>query len=210
MKLVIFGATGGTGIPLVQKALEAGHSVTALVRTPSKLTISHAALTVVQGDATNAQDVINTIAPDTEAVISVLGPVKGQPANMISSAAQNILTAMTQRDVNRLIWMTGAGVRFPQDKPGLMDHVMGFLLKTMAGDVLAESEKAVRAVQASDRKWTIVRVPRLTSNPATGAFRVGWVGVNTGMQITRADSATFILQELAENKHIRQAPMISN
>lgn len=38
-KLVIFGATGRTGKEVVKQALERGHHVTAVVRTPEKLTI---------------------------------------------------------------------------------------------------------------------------------------------------------------------------
>ena len=39
LKLVVFGATGRTGREVVKQALEKGHHVTAVVRTPEKLTI---------------------------------------------------------------------------------------------------------------------------------------------------------------------------
>ena len=38
-KLVVFGATGRTGREVVKQALEKGHHVTAVVRTPEKLNI---------------------------------------------------------------------------------------------------------------------------------------------------------------------------
>jgi len=34
MKFVVLGATGGTGLEIVRQAIERGHSVTALVRSP--------------------------------------------------------------------------------------------------------------------------------------------------------------------------------
>ena len=37
MNLLVLGATGGTGQLVVSQALAAGHAVTALVRTPAKL-----------------------------------------------------------------------------------------------------------------------------------------------------------------------------
>lgn len=49
MKLVVFGATGGTGIQIVEQALAAGHTVTAFLRTPSKLSIQHSNLVLFQG-----------------------------------------------------------------------------------------------------------------------------------------------------------------
>ena len=54
MKLAIFGATGRTGKPLVKQALEAGHEVVALVRTPAKMPLPSDRLTVVQGDSMRA------------------------------------------------------------------------------------------------------------------------------------------------------------
>jgi putative NADH-flavin reductase len=37
MKIALLGASGKTGIPLIEQALEKGHSVKAVVRNPSKL-----------------------------------------------------------------------------------------------------------------------------------------------------------------------------
>lgn len=210
MKLVIFGSTGGTGIPLTQQALDAGHDVIAFVRTPAKMPIAHERLTLVQGDAMQYDDVDNAIAPDTDAVISVLAPTKNSPSDMLPRAAQNIIDVMTKKGVQRLIYMTGAGVRAPQDKPGLFDHFIRFALQTFAGDVLEQSEQAVDKVRASDLHWTIVRAPMLTNGDHSGEYRVGWVGVGTGPRLARADAADFILSELEKDEHLQQAPVISN
>jgi nucleoside-diphosphate-sugar epimerase len=42
MKLLVIGATGGTGRCVVEHALRAGHEVTAFARTPQKLTYTSA------------------------------------------------------------------------------------------------------------------------------------------------------------------------
>ena len=39
LKIVVFGATGRTGKEVVKQALEKGHHVTAVVRTPEKMNI---------------------------------------------------------------------------------------------------------------------------------------------------------------------------
>ncbi|MDQ6660716.1 MAG: NAD(P)H-binding protein, partial [Chloroflexota bacterium] len=70
MKLTIFGATGRTGLQLVQQALEAGHGVVALVRTPAKMPIQHERLTLMQGDAMNPADVEKAVQ-GADAVLSV-------------------------------------------------------------------------------------------------------------------------------------------
>jgi putative NADH-flavin reductase len=51
MNIVILGATGKTGSILLRQALDAGHTVTALVRTPSKITLKNDKLTVISSNA---------------------------------------------------------------------------------------------------------------------------------------------------------------
>lgn len=51
--IIIFGASGGVGQQFVQQVLEHVDSVTAFVRTPTKLTIDHENLTIIQGDITD-------------------------------------------------------------------------------------------------------------------------------------------------------------
>ena len=46
MKLVLLGATGETGKEVLQQALKQGHTVTAVVRTPEKITIQDEKLKV--------------------------------------------------------------------------------------------------------------------------------------------------------------------
>ncbi len=53
MNLVVLGATGGTGRLVVEQALAAGHTVTALVRSPEKLTLRNPNLHVIAGQATD-------------------------------------------------------------------------------------------------------------------------------------------------------------
>ena len=210
MKIVIFGASGRTGLPLVQQALAAGHQVVAFVRDPSKLGSAHQNLTVVQGDVMSATAVANAVSTDTDAVISVLAPVKGSPPDLLPIAVEHIVSAMRQRGVKRLIYMTGAGIEAPEDKPQFINHVIKFALKTLAAGVLAQSRLAVENVQASGLDWTIVRGPVLNDNPHSGRYKVGWVGVNTGPRLSRADAADFILTQLADSTYMRKAPMLSN
>lgn len=210
MKITVFGATGRTGIPLVQQALDAGHEVVGFVRSLEKMPIQHERLTMVQGDVMNREDVVRAIQPDTDVVISTLAPVKGSPSDMLPKAADNILAAMQQHDVRRIIYMTGAGVAAPQDQPKLFNHLIKFALKTLSGDVLKQSEMAVDKVRSSDTDWVVVRAPMLTDGEHTGNIRVGWVGVNTGPRLNRADAADFMLSQIDEDAYLHKAPVISN
>ncbi|HUN08721.1 MAG TPA: NAD(P)H-binding protein [Aggregatilineales bacterium] len=209
MNITIFGASGRTGRLLVQAALNAGHSVTAFVRDPAKLPVQHMELKVVQGDTADAAAVARAVA-GADAVISGLGPVKGSPKDLLVTAQQHIVAAMQAAGVKRYVLLTGAGVRDPQDQPKLIDKVFGFLLRLTAADVLKDSEDGVRLVQATALDWIVVRGPRLTDGPKTGRYRVGYVGQNSGTQISRADLADFMLEQAVnESDWIRKMPMIS-
>lgn len=208
MKIVVFGASGGTGVEIVRQALEAGHEVTAFVRNPAKMGIKHANLVVVQGDVMDAVAVEKAVTGQ-EAVISALGPTRPPVPGMMETAAKNIVAAMKQAGIRRLISTTGAGVRDAQDRPKLMDNIIKGLLTLLAGEVLKDSEANVAVLRASDLDWTIVRYPRLTDGALTGQYRVGYVGKDSGIQISRADGAHFVLIELEKGQYIGKMPVIS-
>ena len=208
MKIVVFGASGGTGNHVVRQALETGHQVTAFVRNPEKLGIEHPNLVVCQGDVMHGGKVEQAIAGQ-DAVISTLGSTRPPVPGMMETAAKNIVSTMQKHGVKRLISTTGAGVRDPQDQPKLFDKVMKALLTVMAKDVLQDSEANVNLIRASDLAWTIVRFPRLIDGQHTGKYRVGYLGKDSGSKLSRADAADFILRELEKGEYVRKAPIVS-
>ncbi len=208
MKIVVFGASRGVGLKVVEQALEAGHVVTAFVRSPEKFAMKHPNLTVYQGDAMEAAAVGGAIEGH-QAVISTLGPTRPSVPHMLEISAKNIVAAMKRHGVHRLISTTGAGVRQPEDEPKLIDRFFGFLLNLLAKDVALDSAENVKVIQASDVEWTIVRFPRLVDGEHTRKYRVGFVGKDSGFQISRADGADFILKELTEKKWLRKLPVVS-
>jgi len=208
MKIIVFGATGGTGREIVKQALEAGHDVTAFMRNPAKMPIQHSRLTLLTGDVMDAAAVQRAVSGQ-EAVISALGPSRPPVPGMMEKAAQNILAAMKKEGIRRLISTTGAGVRDPQDQPRFIDHLMKGLLTMLAGAVLRDSAANVEVIRASDLDWTIVRFPRLTDGPKRGIYHVGYLGKDSGNQLSRADGADFVLRELAEGKFIHRMPVVS-
>lgn len=208
MKVVVFGASRGTGLEVVKQALDAGHVVTAFVRSPEKFTLSHENLTMFKGDAMDADAVEKAIAGQ-DAVISALGPTRPPVPHMMETAARNIVAGMKKRGVHRVVSTTGAGVRQPEDEPKFIDHFIGFLLNLLAKDVVLDSAANVKAIQESDLDWTIVRFPRLMDGERVGKYRVGYVGKDSGTQISRTDGADFVLKELMERQWLRKVPVVS-
>ncbi len=209
MTLTILGATGKTGVHVLRLALEAGHEVRALVRDPAKVGRTDDRLTLVQGDIRDAEAVGRAVA-GSDAVISVLGPTSNAPETVVATGMAHVLEAMRAHDVRRLVVVAGAGVRAEGDTPKAFDRFMGMALRLAAKNVLRDMEKTVEEVRASDRAWTVVRVPMLTDGPATGEIRVGMVGQGTGPRIARADLAAFLLAQLEDETSVRASPVVSN
>lgn len=207
--VAIFGATGRAGGHLVQQALERGYCVRALARDPAKLETQDERLVAIQGSLSDKARVEQVIA-GADVVLSVLGPTSNEPTFEISQGTETIIAAMKKHGVTRLIISAGAGVGDPEDAPKLFNKLINVALKATARNVYEDMVKTVALVRDSGLDWTVVRVPRLTDGPKTGHIRVGMVGKGTGANLTRADMAEFMLKQIDDGRHLRQAPVISN
>ena len=210
--IALFGATGKTGRRVLDRALTAGHHVRALVRDPGKLgdAESQPLLTVVRGDVLDPETVDRTVA-GADIVLSLFGQVKGSPKSLQTDGTRNIVAAMSEHGVRRIVTLSGGGLRAEgKDQPKAPDKIIGFLLKTISPHVLADAEQHLEVLKASDLDWTVVRGPRLMESPGTGTYRVGWVGVNSSTQISRDDLADFILTQVDDRAFIRELPFVSS
>jgi putative NADH-flavin reductase len=206
MRLAVLGATGRIGSLLLARALEAGHEVSALARTPDALT-AHPGLTVVRGDATDPAAVVTTII-GADAVLSALGPRGARTPALLQTSAVNTVTAMAADGPRRLIAVSAAGA-FIQADPD-----MNALIKLILPRVLAQQFADVRAMEAvvreSNLDWTLVRATQLTSGPLTGRYRVRPdYSPAGGRKISRADVAHFLCAVLDEDSWLKSAPALA-
>ncbi|MDX1687546.1 MAG: SDR family oxidoreductase [Candidatus Promineifilaceae bacterium] len=209
MKVTVFGATGRTGQHVVEQALERGHEVKAFARSPQKLDAFGDRITVVEGDVQD-DDAVQEAVAGADAVVSVLGPTENVPDYQVTRGTRHILDAMKQHDVDRLVVSAGAGVGDPKDEPRLFNKLINVLLKLFSRHVYEDMKRTVAAVRDSDVDWTIVRVPMLTDDGPKGEVKVGYVGKGMGPRITRADMASFMLDQLDSDAYLHKAPAISN
>lgn len=207
MRLALFGGSGRTGRELVRLALEQGHDVAALARDPARLP-ERERLRAVTGDATDGGAVARTVE-GSEAVLSVLGHSRGSPPDLLERWARHAVAAMREQGVERLVVLTGAGVRAEEDRPKAADRVFAALLRVAGRRLLRDSTAMVEAVRASGLAWTVVRAPRLVDGPATGGYAVGYVGPESGVRVRRADVADFMLREAAAREWVHRLPVVS-
>jgi len=207
MNLTVFGASGRTGVPLVEQALAAGHTVTAFVRAQSKLPVEHENLTVVEGDVYTGEGVREAVA-GADAVLSVLGQTDSGPDDLLTVAGEHVMDAMEAADVERYVTLVGAGVRMEGESRSLFGTVMGTMLKLLAKEVLEDAEDHVADVRSRDCRWTVVRVPRLSEDDPRGEYLVG--DVEPGRKaVARADVAEFMLTVVEEGSYVGDLPKMT-
>lgn len=207
MRLAVLGASGRSGRPLVEQALAAGHTVRVLVRDPGRLGPLARQVTVVQGDAGDPAALAELVA-GTDAVLSVLGSVKGSPNDLFTRSTEALLTAMQTAGVGRLIVLGGAAVRTPQDRLTLGGRLAALVTYLMIPAQVRDAYKQLGVLGASTLDWTVLRAPQLTEDPATGHFRVGYLPRSLTDRISRADVAAALLEQLTDRRWLRQAPVV--
>ncbi|MFE5322191.1 NAD(P)-dependent oxidoreductase [Paenibacillus sp. NPDC056579] len=199
MKLVIFGATGGTGRQVAVQALEKEHKVTAVVRKPEALDLRHDNLEVIQGDVLHPPSIREAIS-GKDAVLSALGVTHRNPTTVYSAGTANVMEAMRTAGVQRLVCLSSAGLEVPADTPLLQRLVIRLVIQRMyrhAYQDMSRMETELR--ESSGFTWTVIRPPRLTNGPHTQAYRTA---VNRPLSqakgISRADLADFMIRSIAD------------
>ncbi len=188
MKITVFGASGGTGLQLVEQAMAAGHRVTAVVRDPARM--SPGGFDVVRADVLDPEAIAPAIA-GSDVVISALGPRPKATEPICAPAAESIVTAMRAAGARRLIIIAASGY--------IDDPADGFLTGSIAKPIVrrllrrpfADMARADEIVSGSGLDWTIMRPPRLT-NGRRKAYRTV-VDRTVGSTLSRADLAAATL-----------------
>ena len=111
MNIVIFGATGFSGRTILQKALEANHNVTILVRNRTSIDIQHHNLTIIEGNVLD-RSTLHQSLHNQEVIIQCLGiggKGDGKPNTFVSDATSIILEEMKKCNVKRIIAMSNVG-----------------------------------------------------------------------------------------------------
>jgi putative NADH-flavin reductase len=208
MKLVVLGATGGTGLELVRQAIERGHSVTALVRSPDRLGVFRDGITVKQGDLLNPAE-LEQVIEGHDAVLSGFGPrvpVSKADAHLLEQFAVALTSAMAHAGVRRVVVESVAFLFKDSIVPPA--YLLGRLLFPRT---VADASAMERVFAESDLDWTMARPPELTDNPCTGKYRVREGHLpRFGFKISRADVADFMIQVVENRSSIRKVVGVCN
>ena len=208
MNLVVLGATGGTGLEIVRQAMERGHSVTALVRSPARLKEFRDRITVKQGDLLNRSELQQAIQGH-DAVVSAFGPrvpVSKADARLLEQFAVALTGAMLHAGVRRVV-VESVDFLF-KDSIVPPAYLLGRLLFPAT---VADASAMERIFAQSELDWTLVRPPELTDKPYTGKYRVREGHLpRFGFKVSRADVADFMIKALEDRASIGKVYGVCN
>lgn len=207
MKLLILGATGGTGRHIVSQALERGHDVAMLVRDRSTAPAAGPRLRVFDGDAQNSAALFDAMR-DQDAVMSAIG--RGQSfksEHLIERTVPGIVSAMQSGGVKRLMFLSALGVGDTyRDSPIVAKLFFSTLLRGIYADKLIGDQR----IRSSGLDWTIVQPVVLTNGPLTKSYRYGEHLPLAGMpKVSRADVAHFMLDHIDDPATIGKTLIVS-
>lgn len=213
LTLAVIGATGKVGRHVVSSALEQGHRVVAIARSPEKM--SHPAatpgLTRVQGDVLQAGS-LSTALAGVDVVVSCVG-ITADMKPVSAKGTEEILATMADGSHgSRLVFLTALGMG---DSWGQMRRSSwgGYFLFTFVYTFLVpfvrrDMNGAEAVAQASDVDYVIARPSVLTNKPGRGTWRESDASGRVGTSIPRQDVAAFMLREAVTPSYHREAVSI--
>ncbi|XP_006031445.1 flavin reductase (NADPH) [Alligator sinensis] len=185
--IVIFGATGMTGLATLAQALQAGYQVTVLVRDPARLPPDLRPTHVVVGDVLDPSAVDRAVRGQ-DAVIIILGTRNDlSPTTMMSEGTKNIVTAMKAHGIRKVVVCLSAFLMWDPAKvparlqPVTDDHI-----------------RMHRVLQDSGLDCVSVMPPHIADDqPLTGDYTVTVNAASGSRVISKHDLGHFFLQCLS-------------
>jgi putative NADH-flavin reductase len=205
VKIAVVGSTGRTGRLVLNEGLRRGYAMTAFTRHPDALAGIRGLKAVVSGDGRDFEDMRRAVSGQ-DAIISIVSSEGFGPTTVMSDVMRSELAAMREAGVHRLVAVSVSAIE--GRRPWILINLVRWILRKPYADF----SRMERLVRSSGFEWTIVRPPRLTNGPATGAVRseAGVKELRHGpYRISRADLAATLLDLAADPKKPRNVLLVS-
>lgn len=215
MKVLVLGATGGSGRAAVESLLAAGHEVTVFTRA-AQGGLTAQRLHFFQGDALDAGAVECAVAGHDAVVVTLgirenalrvrlLGPAR-TPLDVRSAGTRNVMAAMRKHGVRRLVVQTTYGVGETRDKLGFVDRLFfSLILKPQ----IADTELQNREVESSDLDWVIAQPVHLTDADDDAPPFVSTWGETGELKVSRKSVGRFLADAVQSPAYLRKTVSVS-
>jgi len=215
-KVLVVGATGGTGRATIDALLARGHRVTAFSRHAESLEPSSDRLTLLNGDATRPEDVDRAVAGH-DAVVITLGitenPIRVRlfgtaktPLDVRSAGTRNVIAAMQKHGVRRLVVQSSYGVGETRGSLRWLDRLFfGLLLKPQ----IADTEVQELEVRESEVDWVLAQPVHLTDEDSDAMPFASVEGEVREWKISRKGVAQFLASAVLGAEYVGRSVALS-
>ena len=170
-KVLVVGATGGSGRAAVKALLADGHHVTAFRRSADRLTSEMDGIVTINGDVMDRDDVDHAVAGHDAVIVTLditenpirvqmLGP-KRTPLDVRSTGTRNVIDAMNAHGLDRLVVQSSYGIGPTRQHLGFSDRLF---FAPVVKKQMADTEIQDRLVRSSGLDWTLVQPVHLNDD----------------------------------------------
>lgn len=199
MNILLLGMTGRVGSEVAKLALEDKHQVTALVRTPEKITVNDDNLSIIKGDVTVKEDVARAMK-GADAVISALNT---DGADTLTKSMPLIIDAMNAEGIKRIITIGTAGILDSRVEPDVLRYQSSESKRKLTR-AAEEHHKTYLLLEETNLYWTVVCPTYLPDGEAVGKCREERDFLpEDGKKITVGDTAVFVYEQLESDHYIK-------
>lgn len=206
MKVVVFGANGKVGSLVTEILLENNHKVTAFIRGEHHF-LDHQRLTIMKGDVYNNEVVYQAIV-GANAVISCLGSWGTKNKDILTAGMKNIIPAMHQNNIKRIITLTGSDALLPNQELTFTQRLTRPLLNLTASKILKDGEDHLKLLQDSDLNWTTIRSPIMNEAGNPKSYHLKEQPLSPFQTIHRQSVALSMVNQLTDKTFFKEAPFI--
>ncbi len=215
-KVLVIGATGGTGLATMRELIDQGHQISALVRSPEKLKGWDSRLKVIRGDVMCLQDIERAMTGQDVVIVTVgisenpllvrLFGSRKTPMCVRSLGTQNVITAMNNHGVEKLIVQSSFGVGDSRDKLSFIDRLF---FKLFLKPQIEDTEKQEIIVKSSNLQWVLIQPVHLRSDSKVETILASAKGETGQSSIARRSVAKFLVQMVESSEYLRQSVALS-
>ena len=216
LRILVVGATRGTGRATVRRLLDDGHHVTAFSRSAERLDLASERLTLRSGDALDPTDIDRAVAGHDAVVVTLgitenplrvrlVGPAR-TPIDVRSRGTANVIAAMRTHGVRRLVVQTSYGVGPTRDRLRFVDRMFFALLLRPQ---IADTEVQEQTVTSSDLDWVIAQPVHLTDDEDAPMPFLSTEGDTGGTKVSRASVARFLARAATDAGYVRRSVAVS-
>lgn len=203
-QLCVFGASGRTGLMLINNAVDMGYGVTAFCRSESDRQYLPENAVCVVGDIRNSEHIDQAVA-GADVVICAFGQREPFKDVFCADATARIVDSMKKNGVSRIFCIAGALCGDDSTNWSRFIKVMAWFSRKVRPEVAADRDEQERIVEASGLDWTMLKPPELLDENEKPRFLHGEnLTVDVYSRISRHHLGKFILEQLESDKYLKK------